>query len=131
MTIEANPCPFCRLPTESLVCTNALAFAIWDGFPVTPFHALVIPRRHVSDYFGLTEAEVVACHQLLVQVRQQVLGDDPTVEGFNLGMNAGAVAGQTIFHCHLHVIPRRAGDVPNPRGGVRHIIPGKGDYPRP
>jgi diadenosine tetraphosphate (Ap4A) HIT family hydrolase len=99
-----------------------------DGFPVTEGHALVIPKRHVSDYFGLTSAEIAACNNLLHLMRASVLKNDPTVHGFNIGMNAGEVAGQTVFHCHIHLIPRRPGDVANPRGGVRHVIPGKGSY---
>lgn len=107
---------------------NKLGFAIRDGFPVTPLHTLIIPKRHVLDYFGLTTDEVLACNDLLAAQREAILQTDPTVEGFNIGMNAGELAGQTIFHCHIHLIPRRQGDVPNPRGGVRHLIPGKGHY---
>ncbi|SPC18469.1 putative histidine triad domain protein [Cupriavidus taiwanensis] len=107
---------------------NDLAYAILDGFPVTPGHALVIPRRHVEDYFGLTPTELAACDELLRKLRELTLSGDTAVEGFNIGVNAGEVAGQTIFHCHIHLIPRRQGDVANPRGGVRHLIPGKGYY---
>ncbi len=105
-----------------------LAFAILDGFPVTEGHALVIPKRHVEDYVGLTLDEVAACHDLLHRLRTDTMARDDAFQGFNIGMNAGAVAGQTVFHCHIHLIPRRAGDVENPRGGVRHLIPGKGQY---
>lgn len=121
-------CLFCTLPPERIVLQNELALAIMDGFPVTPGHALVIPKRHVEDYFGLDPAEVQACNELLHQLKARTLTQDPSVVGFNIGMNAGAAAGQTIFHCHIHLIPRREGDVPNPRGGVRHVIPGKGYY---
>ena len=121
-------CLFCSIPPERVIASNNLAYAIRDGFPVTPLHTLVIPQRHVDDYFGLTQAELQACHELLTQLRRGVLVEDAGVEGFNVGMNAGAVAGQTIFHCHIHLIPRRKGDVENPRGGVRHVIPGKGFY---
>ena len=121
-------CLFCEIPADRVVAENDLAFAILDGFPVAEGHALVIPRRHVSDFFGLTQEEVRACNELLHRLREVVMKNDPEVEGFNLGMNAGAVAGQTIFHCHIHLIPRRAGDVENPRGGIRHVIPGKGYY---
>jgi diadenosine tetraphosphate (Ap4A) HIT family hydrolase len=123
-----SDCLFCALPPERLVLQNDLAFAILDGFPVTEGHALVIPKRHVVDYFGLTGDELSACDDLLRQLRADTMSKDTTVQGFNVGMNAGLVAGQTIFHCHIHLIPRRAGDVENPRGGVRHIIPGKGYY---
>jgi len=107
---------------------NDLAFAIRDGFPVTSGHSLIIPKRHVVDCFGLTPEELVGCHELLVKQRTELCEMDPVITGFNVGMNAGASAGQTIFHCHIHLIPRREGDVANPRGGVRHLIPGKGDY---
>lgn len=121
-------CPFCELPAERIAAANALAVAINDGFPVTVGHSLVIPRRHVIDWFGLTPEEVLACNGLLQQLRQEIQTADHSVTGFNIGINAGADAGQTILHCHIHLIPRRKGDVENPRGGVRHVIPGKGDY---
>lgn len=116
------------MPVERVVTSNALAYAVRDGFPVTEAHTLVIPKRHVEDYFGLSDEEVMACNQLLKELRLSILTQDQLVDGFNIGMNAGAVAGQTIFHCHIHLIPRRKGDVDNPRGGVRHTIPGKGFY---
>lgn len=127
ITIE-KPCLFCFMPEERIVASGALVYAIDDGFPVTEGHALVIPKRHVVDFFGLTDEEFFACNEMLKSLRKSIMGRDPTVEGFNIGMNAGAVAGQTIFHCHIHLIPRRKGDVENPRGGVRHTIPGKGFY---
>ena len=116
------------MPPERVVATKELAYAIKDGFPVTEGHLLVIPKRHTNDFFGLTDAELIACTQLLKELRSTVTSQDQHVEGFNVGMNAGAVAGQTIFHCHIHLIPRRKGDVENPRGGVRHTISGKGFY---
>jgi diadenosine tetraphosphate (Ap4A) HIT family hydrolase len=118
-----NPCLFCHPPRERLVAENALAYAMADGFPVTPGHTLVIPRRHVADYFDLSPEEVVACHELTQEVRRQVLAGQPEVKAFNVGVNAGVAAGQTVFHCHFHVIPRREGDVADPRGGVRHVLP--------
>ena len=105
-----------------------MTYAIRDGFPVTEGHTLVIPKRHVDDYFGLLQEEVLACNELLQSIRQDIQSSDKSVMGFNIGMNAGEVAGQTIFHCHIHLIPRRQGDVDSPRGGVRHLIPGKGSY---
>ena len=116
------------MPTDRIVVSNHLAYAVQDGFPVTEGHVLVIPKRHVTDFFGLSDDEVLACNQLLKELRSTILVQDELVEGFNVGMNAGATAGQTIFHCHIHLIPRRQGDVENPRGGVRHTIPGKGFY---
>lgn len=121
-------CLFCTIPPERIVAQNALVYAIRDGFPVTPLHTLVIPKRHAEDFFALTDDEILACNQLILEVRQTILDQDPSVQGFNIGMNAGEVAGQTVFHCHIHLIPRRRGDVENPRGGVRHTIPGKGHY---
>lgn len=124
-------CLFCEVPTTEshrLVAQNALAYVIRDGFAVTPGHTLFIPKRHVADYFGLVPAEANAINQLITEQRTLLSAEDPTIEAFNIGMNCGEVAGQTIFHCHVHLIPRRRGDVENPRGGVRHIIPGKGHY---
>lgn len=123
-----SSCLFCSVPHTRVVTENSLTVALRDGFPVTPLHTLVIPKRHVTDYWGLTDEEHRACNALLHHLRADICQQDPTVEGFNIGMNAGAVAGQTVFHCHIHLIPRRAGDVENPRGGVRHLIPGKGFY---
>jgi diadenosine tetraphosphate (Ap4A) HIT family hydrolase len=128
MQDESSECLFCRIAPGRMIAQNDLAYAIRDGFPVTPLHTLVIPKRHVADYFGLEAEELLAIDRLLHQLRAEILVHDPAVTGFNVGMNVGAVAGQTIFHCHVHLIPRRAGDVKNPRGGVRHVIPGKGFY---
>jgi diadenosine tetraphosphate (Ap4A) HIT family hydrolase len=99
-----------------------------DGFPVTVGHSLVIPKRHVATYFDLSRDELLAIDELLKLTKAELENDDPTIDGFNIGMNCGSTAGQTIFHCHVHLIPRRKGDVENPRGGVRHLIPGKGNY---
>ena len=101
-----------------------------DGFEVTKGHTLIIPKRHVSDYFSLTQSEINAVNQLILSQRDNLKNQDGSIEGFNIGINNGEAAGQTIFHCHIHLIPRRVGDVPNPKGGVRHIIPDKGDYTR-
>jgi len=127
-TSTNHSCLFCSMPADRIVESNDLAYAVRDGFPVTDGHTLVIPKRHVTDFFGLTEDEVLACNQLLNELRRTIMVQDEFVKGFNIGMNAGATAGQTIFHCHIHLIPRREGDVENPRGGVRHTIPGKGFY---
>jgi diadenosine tetraphosphate (Ap4A) HIT family hydrolase len=91
-------------------------------------HTFINPKRNTSDYFGLVQAEVHAINALMTEQRDLLGLDDPTIEGFNIGMNCGKVAGQTVFHCHVHLIPRRRGDVENPRGGVRHVISGKGFY---
>ena len=122
---------FCKIQIdirERIIAENNLAYAISDGFPVTEGHTLFIPKRHINDYFGLVQAEVNAINALMIEHKGMLQKGDATIEGFNIGMNCGEVAGQTIFHCHVHLIPRRKGDVENPRGGVRHIIAGKGFY---
>lgn len=128
MRMDTPDCLFCAMPSERVIAGNELAYAIRDGFPVTPLHTLVIPKRHAADYFEMTEAEIEACNALMRELKDAIKAEDATVAGFNIGMNVGPVAGQTIFHSHIHLIPRRRGDVENPRGGVRHLIPGKGFY---
>lgn len=128
MDEEKIKCLFCNLPKEKIITENEFSYAIRDKFPVTEKHSLIIPKRHVDDYFDLTNDELIGCDLLLRSVKKEILTVDDSVQGFNIGMNCGAVAGQTIFHCHIHLIPRRQGDVENPRGGVRNIIPGKGNY---
>jgi ATP adenylyltransferase len=121
-------CVFCAPPPDLIVAANELAFAVRDTSPVTSLHTLVLPRRHVASYFDLTSVEDSAIRQLLIELQANITRLDRHVEGFNVGINVGEVAGQTIFHCHLHLIPRRSGDVPDPRGGVRAVIPGKANY---
>ncbi len=121
-------CLFCETPSSRIVAEHKLAFAIRDKFPVTELHTLVIPRRHVPDYFGLFYSERNAVNELLEQEMERIRQRDETVQGFNIGNNIGAAAGQTIMHCHTHLIPRRWNDVKAPRGGVRGVIPGKQDY---
>jgi ATP adenylyltransferase len=121
-------CLFCEIPQQRVIASNALAYAVLDSYAVTPMHSLVMPRRHAKTYFDLGRPEINACNQLLDELRSNISGEDRSVEGFNIGMNCGEVAGQSIFHCHIHLIPRRKGDVESPRGGVRHVIPGKGNY---
>ncbi len=106
---------------------TATAFAIWDGYPVSPGHALVIPKRLVSDYFQLSWKEQLACWIIVNRLKIFIEATySPT--GFNVGLNSGVSAGQTVFHAHIHVIPRYDGDVEAPRGGVRGVVPGKRDY---
>ena len=107
---------------------NEYAYAVLDGFPVSEGHTLIIPKRHFLDYFKITEKEYVAVHELIRVRRKQLLENDETIQGFNVGANSGEVAGQTIWHCHIHLIPRRKRDTPNPRGGVRGVIPDKMNY---
>jgi diadenosine tetraphosphate (Ap4A) HIT family hydrolase len=121
-------CLFCNIPQELIIAENSFAYAIKDEFPVTEGHTLVIPKNHVDEYFGLQIEELLGCDNLLKAIRRDLLLIDDTIKGFNIGMNSGAAAGQTILHCHIHLIPRREGDVDDPRGGVRNVIPGKGLY---
>ena len=121
-------CIFCDIETSRIVVENDLAYAIYDGYPVTELHTLIIPKRHAETYFELTKEEREACHQLLVKLKDQIQRQDSTVDGFNIGTNNGESAGQTIFHSHIHLIPRRPGDMDNPKGGVRGVIPGKQQY---
>jgi diadenosine tetraphosphate (Ap4A) HIT family hydrolase/5-methylcytosine-specific restriction endonuclease McrA len=121
-------CAFCEMPKDHVLAEAELAYAVRDAFPVTPLHTLVIPKRHVRGYFELGRAELNACHRLLDQEKGAIKRADASVEGFNVGVNDGEVAGQTVFHCHIHLIPRRTGDVVDPTGGVRNVIPSKGAY---
>ena len=125
---RVDGCLFCCAEDDRVIASNKLAYAIRDGFPVTGHHTLIIPKRHVAEYFDLTQAEINAVSQILLEQRRAIQELDDSVTGFNIGMNCGEDAGQTIFHCHIHLIPRRKGDVEHPRGGVRHTIPGKGSY---
>jgi diadenosine tetraphosphate (Ap4A) HIT family hydrolase len=125
--LTPDDCPFCPPIDARPLLESEFAFAIFDRFPVNPGHVLVIPRRHVADIFELTEDELRGVLQLLSQARRRLATDFP-VAGFNVGVNVGAAAGQTIAHAHLHLIPRYTGDVPDPTGGVRGVIPGKAKY---
>ena len=121
-------CLFCEIPPDRVITSNELAYAIRDGFPVTHLHSLVIPKSHKIDYFSLSKDELLACDQLLRSLKEEIQTSDSEVTGFNIGLNAGESAGQTVFHCHFHLIPRRDGDVDEPKGGIRHLISGKGHY---
>ena len=125
-----NPCLFCNIKESGLVDENELAYASYDSFPVTDQHCLIIPKRHIENYFNLNEEEVIACYQLIKKIKNKIKNNDQTVKGFNIGSNSGKVAGQSIMHCHIHLIPRREGDVENPQGGVRSVIPLKQHYIR-
>jgi diadenosine tetraphosphate (Ap4A) HIT family hydrolase len=120
-------CHFCEV-VAAPVGSRALAYAVRDGNPVTPLHTLIIPRRHVESFFDLHGAERNAIFALLDEMRSDIEHKDETVEGFNVGVNNGEVAGQSVPHVHVHLIPRRRGDVENPRGGVRGVIPRKASY---
>jgi ATP adenylyltransferase len=121
-------CLFCELHPDRVIASNALAIAVRDNYPVTKLHTLVVPKRHAQTFFDLFEPERRAINQLLDEVRVEIVKNDVAVGGFNIGMNNGDAAGQTIGHAHVHLIPRRQGDVQDPRGGVRGVIPGKAAY---
>lgn len=118
-------CMFCDITSDKKLIENDLACCILDTHPVTPGHSLIIPKRHFSNYFETTKAELEAIDDLARIRRKQLLETDPAIRGFNLGVNSGAAAGQTVFHTHIHLIPRREGDTENPAGGVRGVIPGR------
>jgi len=125
-----NPCLFCNVEKSGCAHENELAYASYDSYPVTEHHCLIIPKRHIENYFDLSNKELVACNDLIQIVKDEITKKDPSVKGFNLGTNIGKVSGQSILHCHLHLIPRREGDVDNPQGGVRSVIPNKQHYKR-
>jgi diadenosine tetraphosphate (Ap4A) HIT family hydrolase len=128
--IKADPsCPFCRPETRTLaIIETKSVFAIEDNYPVSYQHMLIITKRHTPDYFTMTVNEKQDAEELIKFLRERILNSDPSVEGFNVGVNCGEAAGQTIFHAHIHLIPRRKSDTPNPRGGVRGVIPDKMMY---
>ena len=123
--VRARTCPFCEVKKERIIKENNLAYLIFDRYPVTEHHSLVIPKRHFRDYFESTQPEFNAITFLLNFGKELVTGKDDSFQGFNIGINSGEVAGQTIPHCHVHLIPRRERDVEDPRGGVRRVVPGK------
>ena len=125
-----NPCIFCVIRKEELQFENRLAYSSIDSYPVSEFHSLIVPKRHVETYFELTSEEIQACNELILKTKEKILKQDSSVKGFNIGINAGKIAGQSIMHCHIHLIPRREGDVENPQGGVRSVIPKKQHYKR-
>lgn len=118
-------CPFCD--TNKSILNNDLAYVRYDKYPVKPGHLLILPYRHVSDYFDLTDDEKAAIHNLLESAKT-LLTDKHSPDGFNIGVNVGEAAGQTVWHVHMHLIPRHEGDMEDPRGGVRGVIPEKQRY---
>ena len=123
-----SECIFCNIDQSRIIDSNDFFYVIRDIYPVTELHTLMIPHRHISSYFDLTEDEQISLFTLLKSHKEQLLKTDPSITGFNIGVNDGEDAGQTIFHCHIHLIPRRKGDVANARGGVRGVIPEKQSY---
>tara|TARA_B100000902_G_C26617147_1_gene577994 strand:+ start:89 stop:487 length:399 start_codon:yes stop_codon:yes gene_type:complete len=125
-----NPCLFCNSSKSGIALENELAYASYDTYPVTEYHCLIIPKRHVRDYFNLSNEELIACNDLIKKIKKEIREKDKSVEAFNIGTNVGKISGQSIMHCHIHLIPRRKGDVENPQGGVRSVIPKKQHYKR-
>ena len=130
MSDPNNPCLFCNIKQSGNSHENYLAFASYDTYPVSKYHCLIIPKRHIKDYFDLSNDELIACNELIKIVKNEILNKDKSIKGFNLGTNIGKVSGQSIQHCHFHLIPRREGDVEDPQGGVRSVIPNKQHYKR-
>ncbi len=122
-----DPCPFCRPDPDRLVFEAPLIRAVWDKYPAAPGHLLLVPRRHVALWPDLTPAERQALADAIADA-QRLLEARSSPDGFTIGINHGVAGGQTVPHLHIHVIPRRSGDVPDPTGGVRHVIPARGNY---
>jgi len=127
MSDPNDPCLFC-VP-RGVTRSNELAWCTRDSYPVSPGHSLIIPFRHTNSVFDLTREEMIACMELIVD-EQQVLDSEFNPDGYNVGVNSGAAAGQSIFHVHIHLIPRFSGDSDRPQGGVRQVIPEKAAYVR-
>ena len=125
-----NPCLFCNTKNKEYILENNLAYSTFDTYPVSEFHLLIVPKRHIKNYFELTNNEMIACNKIILLSKNKIEQMDQTIKGFNIGINCGKVAGQSIMHCHIHLIPRREGDVENPQGGVRGVIPSKQHYVR-
>jgi diadenosine tetraphosphate (Ap4A) HIT family hydrolase len=125
--METGNCPFCDLPQTRKWLESEYAIAFMDGYPITEGHSLVIPRKHVASVFDLSQHEQTALWAMVADARSKLM-ELHSVEAFNIGINDGIRAGQTIPHAHIHVIPRREGDVQDPRGGVRWVVPDKADY---
>ena len=124
-------CIFCSKKNCKIIKSTKFFFIIRDtAYPVTKHHTLIISNRHIEDYFKLTSDELNELNEILKQQRGELISLDPTISGFNVGVNIGKDAGQSIMHCHIHLIPRREGDVENPQGGVRSVIPKKQHYKR-
>jgi ATP adenylyltransferase len=123
-----HDCIFCNLSNHKLLYENNLSVAFYDSYPVSNFHMLVIPKRHANDYFELFQPEINSINEIIFKAKSELSKKDTSIKGFNIGVNNGIVAGQTVHHCHIHMIPRRDKDVSDPTGGVRNVFPGKGNY---
>ena len=127
-------CLFCKIQQpgfeKEIIYSNEYFVATRDSYPVTPLHTLIIPKRHFASFFEMNDNEQAAVFSILKQQRDEIMALDPSVTSFNVGTNDGVDAGQSIYHLHIHLFPRRLGDIENPRGGVRGIIPAKQKYER-
>ena len=123
-----SKCAFCEVDKNLIINSSDLFYVIRDTYPVTFLHTLIISKRHVETYFNLNDEELSELPSVIKAERQSLIEIDKSIKAFNIGMNSGAEAGQTIFHFHVHLIPRRTGDVKDPRGGVRGVIPDKQNY---
>lgn len=123
-------CPFCKLDNREIIYENQFAVAFYDIYPVTDKHILIIPKRHIKTIFDANIQEVIDMWDLVKVVKAIALDKDETITGYNIGVNCGEDAGQTVPHCHIHLIPRRKGDMEDPTGGVRGVIPEKQKYER-
>jgi diadenosine tetraphosphate (Ap4A) HIT family hydrolase len=120
-------CPFCHIADERMIAYDELTFTMRDIYPVSPGHTLVIPKCHVASFFDATDEEQTAILAAIKDAKR-MLDKEFHPQGYNVGINTGAAAGQTVMHAHVHLIPRYEADTPKPQGGIRHCIPGKGDY---
>jgi diadenosine tetraphosphate (Ap4A) HIT family hydrolase len=125
--MQESTCPFCHLPGQRILLANSHGIVIRDGFPVTPGHSLIVSKRHIASFFALSEEERNGLLELLNEAKCG-LANEFSPGAYNIGINDGPLAGQTIPHLHIHLIPRYQGDRDDPRGGVRWVIPEKADY---
>ena len=128
MSNSTEECLFCNKKKQKIIYSSESMFVVRDSYPVTKLHTLIIPHRHVSNFFDLNDKELNDLSKILKKEKQSLLNLDKEISAFNIGVNAGKDAGQSIMHCHIHLIPRRKGDIENPRGGVRGVIPSKQKY---
>ena len=130
MSNLTDECLFCNKKKQKIIYSTKFIYIVRDSYPVTKYHSLIIPHRHVSNFFDLNKNELQDLSKTLIKEKQSLLKLDKKITAFNVGVNAGKDAGQSIMHCHIHLIPRRKGDIENPRGGVRGVIPSKQKYVR-
>lgn len=125
--MKYKDCIFCKQPETEAICENKLARAFFDKFPVSEGHVLITPKRHASNFFEATPEELAAINELIFRVKE-ILDERYKPDGYNIGVNVNYAAGQTIFHLHVHIIPRHKGDIEDPKGGIRNIKPNLVDY---